>query len=115
MTIELNVATIIYIASCISILGAAVKILVEAKKALMKPIDEINVKLVHYDQCLKNDKTRLDNMDGVLSDLTQSINMLVKSNRTMLYHMEDGNHTGEIRKELKEIDEWLLDGKEYKK
>lgn len=115
MTIELNVATIIYVASCISILGAAVKILAEAKKALIKPVDDINTKLVHYDQCLKNDKTRLDNMDIVLSGLTQSINMLVKSNRTILYHMEEGNHTGEIREEIKEIDAWLLNGKEYKK
>ena len=32
MTIELNIATIVYIASVIGVLGAAVKILAEAKK-----------------------------------------------------------------------------------
>ena len=115
MTVELNVATVIYFCTCIITVGGAVKILLEAKKALQKPLDSVNDKLVHYDQCLKNDKQRLDEMDNALGELTQSINMLVKSNRTMLYHMEDGNHTGEIRKELKELDEWLMKGKEYKR
>ena len=115
MTIELNVATIIYFCTCIITVAGAVKILLEAKKALQKPLDDVNEKLAHYDECLDRDKKRLDDMDEVLVDLTGSINMLVKSNRTMLYHMEDGNHTGEIHKELKEIDDWLMKGKEYKR
>ncbi len=115
MTIELNLATVVYICSCIGIVGGAIKILIEAKKALQKPLDEVNERLQHYDECLDRDKKRLDKVDGVLEELTQSINMLVKSNRTMLYHMEDGNHTGEIRKEIDELDAWLLEGKEYKK
>lgn len=115
MTIELNMVTIIAFCTCIVTVGGAVKILVEAKKAFQKPLDLVNEKLIYYDQCLKNDKKRLDDIDNVLVDLTQSINMLVKSNRTMLYHMEEGNHTGEIKSELQEIDEWLMEGKEYKK
>lgn len=115
MTIEINMVTIISFCTCVVTVGGAVKILLEAKKAFQKPLDTVNEKLIYYDQCLKNDKKRLDDIDNVLSDLTQSINMLVKSNRTMLYHMEEGNHTGEIRSELQEIDEWLMQGKEYKK
>ena len=115
MTIEINMVTIISFCTCVVTVGGAVKILLEAKKAFQKPLDTVNEKLIYYDQCLKNDKTRLDDIDNVLSDLTQSINMLVKSNRTMLYHMEDGNHTGEIKSELQELDEWLMQGKEYKK
>ena len=115
MTVELNLASIVYICSCIAIVGGAIKILVEAKKALQKPLDEVNKKLKGYDEFLSNDKERLDKVDEVLVELTQSINMLVRSNRTMLYHMEDGNHTGEIKKEIDELDAWLLSGKEYKK
>lgn len=115
MTIELNLATVIYICSCIGIVGGAIKILAEAKKALQKPLDEVNKKLKQYDDFLSRDKERLDKVDEVLAELTQSINMLVRSNRTMLYHMEDGNHTGEIKKEIDELDAWLLEGKEYKK
>ena len=115
MTLEINMVTIISFCTCIVTVGGAVKILLEAKKAFQKPLDAVNEKMIYYDQCLKNDKKRLDDIDNVLTDLTQSINMLVKSNRTMLYHMEDGNHTGEIKSELQELDEWLMEGKEYKK
>lgn len=115
MTITLSVVNIISICTCIVTVAGAVKVFIEIKKAFMKPLNEIDAKLVHYDDFLKRDKERLDGMDSILNELTQSINMLVKSNRTMLYHMEDGNHTGEIKKEIDELDAWLLEGKEYKK
>lgn len=114
MTIELSWATIIYFCTCIITVGGALKVLDEAKKALKKPLDEVNEKLVHYDQCLSNDKKRLDRIDYALEDLTHSINMLVKSNRTILYHLEDGNHSGEIKQELKDLDEWLLEKRTYR-
>ena len=115
MTITLSVVNVISICTCIVTVAAAIKVFVEIKKAFMKPINDLDEKLLHYDECLKRDETRLNNIDSVLGNLTQSINMLVKSNRTILYHLEDGNHTGEIKKELKEIDDWLMEGKEYKK
>lgn len=114
VTITVNVVNIISICTCIVTVAGAIKVFIEIKKAFMKPLNEIDEKLVHYDGCLKRDKERLDNMDGILGELTQSINMLVKSNRTILYHLEDGNHTGEIKQELKELDDWLMEGKEYK-
>lgn len=115
MTIELNLVNIISICTCIVTVGGAIKVFIEIKKAIKKPLDKIDEKLIYVDECLTRDKTRLDNMDEVLEDLTQAFNMLVKSNRTVLYHLEDGNHTGEIRKAEKEIDDWLMKGKEYKK
>lgn len=114
MTITLSVVNIISICTCIVTVAGAVKVFIEIKKAFMKPLGEIDEKLKFCDECLKRDKDRLDGMDDVLGDLTQSINMLVKSNRTILYHLEEGNHTGEIRKASKELDDWLMEGKEYK-
>lgn len=115
MTIELNLQSAIYICTCIGIVGGAVKVLYEAKKALQKPLEEVNKKFKQYDEYLDKDKKRLDQIDTALEELTKSINMLVKSNRTMLYHMEDGNHTGEIKEEIDTIDEWLLSRNEYKR
>lgn len=108
MTIQLDLATVIYIASCIGILGGAVKILYSAKKALLKPLDDINTKLADHDKFLANDKSRLEKIDYVLGDMTDSINMLVKSHKAVLMHLEDGNHTGEIRDEIDALDEWLI-------
>lgn len=114
MTIELNVATIIYIASSIGIVGGAVKILLEAKKALTKPLEEINKKMQRYDECLDKDKKHFDKIDIVIEELGDATNLLVSASRTTLAHMKDGNHTGDIDKQLKQIDEWLVDRKDYK-
>ena len=108
MTIQLDMATVIYIASCIGILGAAVKILYSAKKALLKPLDDIHSKLEAHDKFLANDKAKLEKIDYILVDLTDSVNMLIKSHKAVLMHLEDGNHTGEIKKEIDTLDEWLI-------
>lgn len=107
----LDTATIIYIASCIGVIGAAVKVLSGAKKALIKPLDEINKKLEEHEQFLSNDKDRLECIDNTLVDINDSINMLIKSHRTVLYHLEDGNHSGEIKKEIDGIDTWLIESR----
>lgn len=114
MTIELNIATIIYICTCIITVGGAVKILLEARKALQKPIDEVNRKLEHYDQCLDKDKRHLDKLDDMVSENASAISMMVDANLTMLRHMSDGNHTGEIKEKIKMLEDWLYKGKGYK-
>lgn len=114
MTIELSWATVIYFCTCIITVGGALKVLNEAKKALKKPLEDVNDKLARYDKWLDKDKKHLDRIDYALEDLTKSINMLVKSNRTILYHLEDGNHSGEIRQELRDIDNWLIEKNQYK-
>ena len=111
MTIQLDLATLIYLASCIGIVGAAVKILYSAKKALLKPLDDINKKLEETDKFLANDKASIERIDSILVDMTDSINMLIKSHRTVLYHLEDGNHNGEIKKEIDELDNWLIESR----
>ena len=109
MTID--TATIIYIASCIGVIGAAVKVLWSAKQALVKPLDEINQKLEEHEQFLDNDKDRLERIDNTLVDINDSINILIKSHRTVLYHLEDGNHSGEIKKEIDGLDNWLIESR----
>lgn len=115
MTITLSMATIIYIASCVTVIGGAIKILAEAKKSLQKPLDELEEKVLNHDKFLSSDKAHLEKVDYALEDLTKSFNMLVRSNRVILDHLAEGNHTGEIQDTLKEIDDWLMEGKKYKK
>ena len=114
MTVELNVATLIYVASCIGIVGAAVKILFEAKKTLTKPLMDITRKLEHFDECLDRDKKHLDKIDMVIEELGDATNILVSAQRVSLAHMKDGNSTGDIDKQLKRIDAWLVERKDYK-
>ena len=108
---QLDMATIIYIASCVGVLGAAVKVLYSAKQALVKPLNDINEKLKEHDEFLANDNRRLERIDFAISDMTDSLNMLIKSHRTVLYHLQEGNHSGEIKKEIEELDNWLIDSR----
>lgn len=109
MTVELT--TIIYIASCIGVIGTAVKILWSAKQALVKPLDEINAKLKEHEKYLENDKKRLEEISKSLDDLTDAINILIKSHQTVLDHLEEGNHSGEIKEQKKYLNDWLIDSR----
>ena len=108
MTIQLSVATIVYVFSCITIVGGAIKILYQAKKAVMKPLEEVNEKLKKHDEFFANDKRKLDSTDAALEDLTEAVSILVKGQKVILEHLRDGNHTGEIKQEEKDLDAWLL-------
>lgn len=113
MTVELNIATIIYIASAIGVVGSAVKILFEAKKALTKPLEEINKKLEHFEECLDKDKRHIDKIDSAIAELGEATNLMVSASRITLAHLRDGNNTGEIDAKVKEIDNWLIERKDY--
>lgn len=113
MTVTFNPQAIIAFCTCITVVVAALKALWEVKKALNKPLDDINKKLEDHDKFLANDKEHLEKIDYILEDLTDAINLLVKSQKTVLSHMRDGNHTGEIKERGEELDEWLMEGKRY--
>lgn len=115
MTIQLDTATLIYLASSIAVIAAAVKVLLSAKKALLKPLDDINNKLKSHDDFLANDKNKLDKIDYILADLVDAVNLLIEVTKTSLEHQEDGNHTGEIKEAIEEIDKWLLSRNRYQK
>lgn len=114
MTINLSVATIIFVASSITIVGGAVKILFEAKKALTKPISEIESRLERHDKCLDRDHHHLQKIDDLIGELGEAVNLLVSADAVMLDHMKTGNCTGEIDAQIKELDKWLVRRKEYK-
>lgn len=114
MTLELNIATIIYIATAIGTIGAAIKILVEAKKALTKPIEEINGRILLHDECLSRDKRHLEKIDVVIEELGEATNLLISSNIAMMSHTIYGNHTEDLKQEKKQMEDWLVQRKDYK-
>lgn len=114
MIIELNLATVVAIASCIVAVGGAIKVLFEFKKAVQKPLDEVNKKFEHYDDCLDKDKKHLEKIDIAIEELGEATNLLVSASKAMLVHLNDGNNTGEMSKQVTMLDEWLIKRKDYK-
>ena len=115
MTIHLDLPTLVYLASAFTILVASVKILLSAKKALLKPLDEINKKLLDHDKRVKDNEVKLEKIDYVLADLTDAVNLLIEATKTSLEHQEGGNHTGEIKDAIEDIEKWLLSRNRYQK
>lgn len=113
MTVTLNPNTIIAFCTCITVVVAALKALWEVKKVLNKPLDDIRKKLDDHDKFLANDKEHLEKIDYILEDIAKAMNLQVKSLKTVLSHLSDGNHTGEIKKREEELDDWLMEGKRY--
>ena len=63
----ISMATIIYIATCIGVIGAAVKVLMEAKKSLLKPLDDINTKLNEHEKYLENAQRKITKSKPIIS------------------------------------------------
>lgn len=114
MTIELNIATIIYVATAIGTVGTAVKILMEAKKALTKPLGEINDRLRLHDECLARDKRHLEKIDVAIEELGTATNLLISSNIAQMSHTIYGNHTEDLKEQKKQMEDWLVQRKDYK-
>lgn len=114
MTIDLSVATIVYIASSLTIVGSAIKILYEAKKAVEKPVKDMQTKLEDHDTRLEHDQEHLERIDGLIEELGEAVNLLVSADCVILDHLKDGNSTAAIDETIKEMDGWLVSRKKYK-
>lgn len=110
MTIHLEIADVVFVCSTIVVIGGAIKVLLSVKKALTKPLDDIKAKMDEYDSYFGRDKEHLGRIDDTLEELNESMHILIKSQKTVLSHMRDGNHTGEIREREEEIDNFLIEG-----
>lgn len=114
MIIELNIVTVVSVASCIVAVGGAIKVLLEFKKAVLKPLEEANGRLDYLETCLEKDKKHLDKIDVVIEEIGDAINLLVPAVKVSLEHMKDGNNTGEMSKQIEAMETWLIERKDYK-
>ena len=110
MTIELNVAVIIQIASGISIVAGAILVLVKFGRWMLKPLKDLTERVDNAEKFLDNDKKHLEKIDYIMDYLLESNQLLLKNTNTMMRHMEDGNHTGEIKQRIKETEDFTLEG-----
>lgn len=109
MTITLTWATLIVLASGIAAIGTAWKTIKEAQKALNKPKEELSDKLKHYDECLANDKKRLDEIEGALERQKKDNEVMLKTLKELIKHFRTNNNTDEMKKVEENIDNYLIE------
>lgn len=115
MVVTLSWATISAVLGAIVLIGSAWKALVEIKKALNKPYQDLLDKFKHYDECLAKDKERLDDMEKIIKNLMANNEMLSKDNeielialRDIINHLRTDNNTGEMEEIEDNIDQHLI-------
>ncbi len=115
MVVTLSWASISAVAGIIVVIGSAWKVIIEAKRALNKPYQELLDKFEHYNKCLAKDKERLDAMEEIIRKLMANNEMLSKDNeielialRDIINHLRTDNNTGEMQEIEDNIDEHLI-------
>lgn len=108
MVVTLSWASIVSVAGVIIAIGSAWKVIVEAKKALNKPREDIEAKFKHYDKCLAQDKERLDGLELSLHMLSKDNEIELKALRDIINHLRTDNNTGEMKRIEDDIDEYLI-------
>ena len=108
MVVTLSWASVVSVAGVIIAIGSAWKVIVEAKKALKKPYEDIENKFNHYDKCLVNDKERLKNLESSLGILSRDNEIELKALRDVVNHLRTHNNTGEMKRVEDDIDEYLI-------
>ncbi len=108
MVVTLSWASVVSVAGVIVAIGSALKVIIEAKKALNKPYKDIESKFAHYDKCLVNDKERLKNLEASLGILSRDNEIELKALRDVVNHLRTHNNTGEMKRVEDDIDEYLI-------
>lgn len=96
----------------------AIKTSREEKKYKNAPIDKINNRLDYHDECLKNDKLRLEALERTEEEFRRSnkdrdrcMNVIMRGQLAMLRHMQHGNNTDGMKASEQELTDYLT-GKE---
>ena len=108
MVVTLSWASIAYVAGIIVALGSAWKVVLEAKKALNKPHEEMVKKFERYDDYLAKDKERIDDLETTLKILGKDNEIELKALRDIINHLRTDNNTGEMQKVEDDIDKYLI-------
>lgn len=103
----ITVSTLLEICAGISCVGLAIGYLVRGFKAVKKPVNDLNEKFAHYDECLSKDKKRLNELSATAEANTQCMKLLLESTMAILGHLEDGNHTKMLSEKKAKIESYL--------
>ena len=104
----IDVNVFLQICAGIVCVGGALGYLIRGVIFIKKPADDVSKKLKAHQECLDNDKQRLDRLERAIENNSKCLILIIETLHTILEHFEDGNHTKELTAERKKIDAYLL-------
>ena len=105
----MDTALILTICGVITAVGAAVVYIAKLFKTINQPYKENKERLDKIDEYLDKDNTRINELYDMMKQTTKAFNMSIKNDLVILKHLESDNNTGEMRKTIDELQEWLID------
>ena len=106
MTIDVN----IFLQICAGIVctGGALGYLFRGFQFIKKPSDDTQRTLKKHQKRLENDDDRLQKLESAINGNSECLRLLMEVMHTILEHFEDGNHTKELSREKKKIEDYLF-------
>ena len=104
MTVTLDLAVFVWVAGSIVTFAAAIGIVYKAGRKLTN-----SDKIQHIEDCLDNDKKRLDTLDDDIKEIKQDQKVILHSVFVMLQHFATNNGKEELRKELDHMVEYMAE------
>lgn len=104
--IDINV--FLQICAGIVCVGGALGYLFRGFQFIKKPADEVSRQLKEHSEYLDKDNKKLQKLEKAIDNNSECLRLLVGNMYTILGHFEDGNHTKELSREKKKIEEYLF-------
>lgn len=105
----MDTALILTICGMITAVGAAVVYIAKLFKTINQPYKENRERLDKIDEYLDNDNKRINELYDMMKQSTEAFNISIKNDLVILKHLESNNNTGEMRKTIQDLQEWLID------
>lgn len=105
----MDTALILTICGMITAVGAAVVYIAKLFKTINQPYKENKERLDKIDEYLNNDNKRIDGLYDMMKQTNDAFNISIKNDLVILKHLESNNNTGEMRKTISDLQEWLID------
>lgn len=105
----MDTALILTICGLITAVGAAVAYIAQLFKTINQPYKENKERLDKIDEHLDNDNKRIAELYDMMKQTTEAFNISIKNDLVILKHLESNNNTGEMRKTINDLQEWLID------
>lgn len=102
-------AIIASIASWVVAVGAAIKVIVEFRTAIRKPLDDANKRIENLEKSVKDNEAKFADLSGTMDHLIEAHKIEIKSLMIMMRNLEDGNHKGDIKKQAEILNDWLVE------
>ena len=105
----MDTALILTICGMITAVGAAVVYIVKLFKTINQPYKENKERLDKIDEYLDKDNKRINELYDMMKQILKRSTCPIKNDLVILKHLESDNNTGEMRKTISELQEWLID------